>query len=159
MTIQIRNLVPAALLATVMFTTTAVHAEGYMGKVCLLSTVTARETGPVTESPVVVTYDTNFLGGGAYALSGSVNIPGQPYIFTGYGNQIGNILYMNITSTQLHPDPDNWHDAAVQQAKLNLATMTGTFYEIGHNFNPKLSGTQQWNESYTAGTITKTPCP
>ena len=137
------------------FASLPAYAEVYLGKVCLQSTIKERESGPVSpEEKAVVTYDINSLGGNVYALSGRVNIPDQPFVFTGMANLIGNVLYMNITTTQSHPD--GWRDTGVEQVQLNLSTMTGTFYENGHDFKPS---TKQWDSRYTAGTVEKVACP
>lgn len=152
---RMKRIAPAASLLCASIAMSSIsHAEGYLGKVCLSSTVTERESGPVTEPSIVLAYEANHLGGGTYALSGSVNTPEGPFIFTGFGHQAGSILYMNITSTQSHTT--GWRDTAVQQAQLNLTNFTGTFYENGRDYNP---GTGQWDNRYTAGKFSKTACP
>jgi hypothetical protein len=100
-----------------------------------------------------VSYEVNHIGGTAYGLSGNVNITGEPFIFTGYGSQIGSILYMNITTTQSHQD--GWRDSGVMQVQLDLQTMTGMFYENGHDFD---TNTRQWDNRYSAGTVKKVAC-
>ena len=55
-----------------------------------------------------------------------------------------------MTTTQNHPD--GWRDTGINQTRLNLSTMQGTFYEIGHDYNT-LNGAFD-NSRYTAGTVT-----
>ena len=56
---------------------------------------------------------------------------------------------MKKTLTQAHTD--GWMDTGINRTKLNLATMTGTFYEVGHDFNT-VNRTFD-NTRYTAGTV------
>ena len=136
-----------------MFYTPFSNAQLYIGTVCLNSTVLERETGAVSPETFLVKYDVVFLGGSSYSISGHVDIPEQPFIFTGYGNLIGSELYMNVTTTQSHPD--KWQDTGINQTQLNLATMTGSWYEIGNDFNTQ---SKTWDKRYTAGTVAKTSC-
>jgi hypothetical protein len=41
------------------------------------------------------------------------------------------------------------------QVQLDLQTMTGMFYEIGHDFD---TNTRQWDNRYSAGTVKKVAC-
>ncbi|MFZ5775150.1 MAG: hypothetical protein ACOY3Z_06685 [Thermodesulfobacteriota bacterium] len=129
-------------------------AETYLGKVCLTSTITTRETGPVTPQEVTAEYDLTHLGGNSYALAGYINFADEPFVTTGHGMVIGNEFFLNVTTTQSHTD--GWRDTGINQTRLNLSTMTGTFYEIGHDYSPVSS---QWDTRYTAGTVAVTACP
>lgn len=129
-------------------------AQTYIGTVCLLSTVQERETGPVAEEVFIIKYDVTHLGGLAYSIAGAMNNSNAPFVLSGHGTVIGNELYMNMTSTQGHGD--GWQDTGINQTRLNLTTMTGTFYEIGHDFNP---ASKAWDNRYTRGTVAQVSCP
>ncbi len=126
-------------------------AQSYVGKVCLMSTVTERQAGPVTPPELfAVEVDVTNLGGTMYAIAGAVaDLPDQPALVTGIATVIGGEMYMNMTLTQAHTD--GWMDTGINRTKLNLATMTGTFYEVGHDFNT-VNRTFD-NTRYTAGTV------
>ena len=151
----LRSAGTAALLGFSLLATAPVHAEGYMGKVCLQGVITERENGPVADQQkFLVAYEVNHMGGAGYALSGNVNITGEPFIFTGYGNLIGKTLYMNISTTQSHAD--GWRDSGVMQVQLDMATMSGTFYENGRDFD---TVSRRWDDRFTAGTVSRATCP
>ncbi len=140
------------LLTSALLTAPPAFAEGYMGKVCLQGTIT-EHSSPIDGQSFVMGYDVIHLGGTSYSLTGSVTLP-EPFIVTGNGSQIGGIMYMNITTTQSHDD--GWRDTAVMQIQLNTATMTGTFYENGHDYDRV---NRRWDERYTAGTVSRVACP
>jgi hypothetical protein len=144
----------APLAALLMALCVPAAAQSYIGRVCLASTVTERETGPVTPETFTVQYEAASLGGGFYAIAGRVMTPDQPFIVTGIGTLVGSTLYINVTGTQSHSD--GWRDTGVNQTRLDLATMTGTFYEIGRDFSRT---TRQFDLRYTAGTLAATACP
>lgn len=144
-------------LALMLFPAAGAMAQTYVGKFCFSSTVTERETGPVSPPEtfaIVSQYDVTHLGGNAYALVGSLAIPDQPFVTTGLATVIGSDIYVNMTSTQSHPD--SWRDTAVSQTRINLATLSGTFYEVGRDYN---ASTRTWDNRYTAGTVKQAACP
>lgn len=137
------------LLAFVLLPPLAGWAQTYVGKVCLVSTITERQNGPVTPQVMAIQLDVTNLGGSTYAVAGSLPTADQPFVTTGYATVIGGELYFNMSTSQTHSD--GWKDTGLNQTRLNLSTMSGTFYEIGHDFNPL---TRQWDDSrYTAGTV------
>jgi hypothetical protein len=141
-----------ALAALPLLWAAAVPAQvpAYVGKVCLTSTVTARQTGPVTPQVVPILLDVTNLGANTYSVMGAVTPGGdQPFVVAGTGTVIGGDLYLNMTTTQTHAD--GWMDTGINQTRLNLSTLQGTFYEIGHDFN---TANGQFDVSrYTAGTV------
>lgn len=144
----------APLAALLLALSAPAAAQTYVGRVCLNSTVTERESGPVTGQTFLVQYEATNLGGTFYAIAGRVETPDQPFIVTGMGTLVGAVLYINTTGTQSHSD--GWRDTGVTQTRLDLATMTGTFYEIGRDFS---RSTRQFDLRYTAGTVAATSCP
>lgn len=144
------------LLATLVAAPGWALAQAYVGRVCLVSTVTARQTGPVTPQAMTMQLDVTNLGGTTYAVSGWLPTADQPFVVTGQATVIGGELYFNMTTSQRHAD--GWMDTGVNQTRVSLATMTGTFYEIGHDFNTV--GRTFDNSRYTAGTVSLSlnPC-
>ena len=125
------------------------QTPAYVGKVCIVSTVTTRQSGPVTPQVIPIQLDATNLGANVYAVSGAVTTGESPFVLTGTAIVVGGDLYFNMTTTQQHPD--GWRDTGVNQTRLNLSTMQGTFYEIGHDFSTA-TGTFD-NSRYTAGTV------
>ncbi len=125
--------------------------QSYVGRLCLVSTVTERQAGPVSPPEVfAVEVDVTNLGGTMYAVAGAVaDLPDQPALITGIATVMGGEMYMNMTLTQVHND--GWMDTGINRTRLNLATMAGTFYEIGHDFNT--ANRTFDNTRYTAGTV------
>jgi hypothetical protein len=128
----------------------AAQVPSYLGKVCLISTITARQTGPVTPQVVPMLLDVTNLGANTYSVMGATTATGdQPFVVAGTATIIGGELYFNMTTTQSHAS--GWMDTGVNQTRLNLTTLQGTFYEIGHDFN---TANGQFDTSrYTAGTV------
>lgn len=133
--------------------------SSYLGKFCFTSTITSRQTGPVSPQTMVSQYDVSSIGGNAYIIVGSVDITNEPFVTTGFGTVIGNIgnkLYLNMTTTQSHAD-SQWRDTGINQTQLDLSTLSGTFYEVGHDFDPATGSFD--NSRYTAGTVALMTCP
>lgn len=153
---SVKNAIVLGVLAATLLPAGAM-AQTYVGKFCFSSTITERESGPVSPPetiPFVSQYDVTHLGGNAYALVGSIAIPDQPLITTGLATVIGGDIYANMTGTQSHPDA--WRDTGVNQTRINLATLSGTFYEVGHDFSVS---SRTWDNRYTAGTVKQAACP
>lgn len=125
-------------------------AQSYMGKVCVVSTLTTRDQGPVTPEVRALEFDVTNLGGNSYSVAGALVIPGEePAVATGHATVVGNDLYFNMILTMAHSD--GWMDTGINRTRLNLSTMTGTFYEIGNDYN-HLSRTYD-HTRYSAGTV------
>jgi len=125
-------------------------AQSYVGKVCMISTVTTRQQGPVTPERFLLDFDVTNLGGTSYSVAGALlSPPDQPMVATGAGTVVGGDLYLNVVMTQAHAD--GWMDTSINRTRISLATMTGTFYEIGNDFN---TVTRVYDhDRYTAGTV------
>ena len=152
----VMNAIVLGVLASTLFPAGAM-AQTYLGRFCFSSTITERESGPVSPPetvPFVSQYDVTHLGGNAYVLVGSIAIPDQPFVTTGFGTVIGGEIFLNMTGTQRHPDA--WRDTGVNQTRLDLATLSGTFYEVGHDFSV---ASRTWDNRYTAGTVRQAACP
>lgn len=125
-------------------------AQSYVGKVCMISTVTTRDQGPVAPERFVAEFDVTNLGGTTYSVAGAlIALPDEPMVATGQATVVGGDLYFNIVATQVHAD--GWVDTSINRTRLSLATMTGTFHEIGHDYN-RVTRTYDQNR-YSAGTV------
>lgn len=141
-----RHLLPGLVLALPLLA----GAQSYMGKVCVVNTLTTRDQGPVTPEVFVMEFDVTNLGGTTYAVAGGlVAAPDEPVVATGHATLVGNDLYFNMIVTQAHAD--GWVDTGINRTRLSLATMTGTFYEIGHDYNTVTRAYDQ--NRYSAGTV------
>lgn len=125
-------------------------AQSYLGKVCMISTVTTRDEGPVTPERFAGEFEVSNLGGTTYSVAGTVpSSTGEPMVATGMATVVGGDLYFNMVMTQAHTD--GWRDTGINRTRLSLATMAGTFYEIGHDYN---TVTRTYDQTrYTAGTV------
>lgn len=127
----------------------AAGAQSYMGKVCVESTLTTRDQGPVTPEVFRVELDVTNLGGNTYSVAGGLlSPPDEPFVVTGHATLVGGALYFNMVGTQVHAD--GWVDTGINRTRLNLSDMTGTFHEIGHDYNRV---TRSYDTRYSAGTV------
>jgi hypothetical protein len=141
-----RHLLPGLLMLLPLLA----GAQSYVGKVCVVSTVTTRDQGPVAPEVRRMEFDVTNLGGTTYSLAGGLMVPpNEPIVATGLATVVGNDLYFNTTVTMAHAD--GRMDAGINRTRLSLATMTGTFYEIGHDYNT-ITRTYDQNR-YSAGTV------
>lgn len=137
------------LLGLLMVLPLLAGAQSYMGKVCMIVTVTTRDQGPVTPERFAVEFEVSNLGGSTYSAAGSFpSSTGEPMVATGIATVVGGDIFFNMVITEAHAD--GWRDTGINRARLSLATMTGTFYEIGHDYNT-VSRTYDQTR-YTAGT-------
>src|SRR6185369_917450 len=128
-------------------------SQTYVGKVCLISTLTERQTGAVSAQQFAIELAVTNLGGNTYSVAGALVSPSDgPFVVTGSGTIVGNELYLNMTTSQSHSLSHGWMDTGIMQTRLNLASMSGTFYEIGHDFDRV--GRTFDNSRYTSGTAT-----
>lgn len=148
--------VPAALL----FPAADALAQSFVGTYCWNMTVTdTTVTGRVVPfSYVMKTGITNMGNNSSYTLIGYVNDPGDnPFTVSGSGQIIGSRLYLDLSGSQSHIS-GGWRDTSAVHASLDTATFSGTFYDIGNDFNAvsrQVDGTR-----YTAGTIAlASACP
>jgi hypothetical protein len=87
-----------------------------------------------------------------FTVWGKATVAGDyPFYVGGTGILEGNVLTMNLTTTQRHTD--GWRDTGIMQARYNVVDYTGSFYEIGHDYNTKQLG--EFDQRYSAGTLKK----
>lgn len=128
----------------------AAGAQSYMGKVCAVNTLTTRDEGPVTPEVFRMELDVTNLGGTTYSVAGGIlSPPDEPVVVTGHATMVGDALYFNLLVTQVHAD--GWVDTGINRTRLNLSTMSGTFHEIGNDYN-RVTRTYD-HDRYSAGTV------
>jgi hypothetical protein len=130
-------------------------AAQYLGETTWTVSLTQDEHGAKTET-LSMTGAITRMGGAYYAMQGYVNVPNDgPVILAGSGVLIGEYLYLNLTSTQYHPD--NWRNTGVVQVQMNRSNLNATFYEVGNSFDLGSIGPSPTFGSYfTVGSLTRT---
>lgn len=138
------------LLGLLMLLPLLAGAQTYMGKVCVVNTLTTRDEGPVTPEVFMMELDVTNLGGTTYSVAGGLVIPpDEPIVATGHATVVGNELYFNMIVTLVHAD--GWVDTGINRTRLSLSTLTGTFHEVGNDYN-RVSRTYD-HDRYSAGTV------
>lgn len=130
----------------------------FMGKYCWNLTITDTTTDTPILSTFVLTTDIVKMGTASYSLIGYVTDPGDnPAIFSGVGQFIGSTLYLSLIGSQNHLI-GGWRDSSVLHAEINTSTLSGTFYDVGNDFNATTRARD--SSRYTAGTVEiATTCP
>jgi hypothetical protein len=131
-------------------------AAQYLGQSTWTVSVTQNEHGTVSES-ATMTGAVPHVGGAYYTMQGYANVHGDgPFILSGGGVLIGETLYLNLATAQLHTDND-WRDTGVMHVQLDKTTLNGTFYEVGHDFKLSSAGpSPSFDTRFTAVTLTLT---
>lgn len=124
----------------------------FMGKYCWNATITDTTVSDMPiPSTFVLTTDIVKMGTASYSLIGYMTDTGDnPAIFSGVGQFIGSTLYLSLIGSQNHLT-GGWRDSSVFHAEINTATLSGTFYEVGNDFNATTRARD--STRYTAGTI------
>src|SRR5450759_5131695 len=127
-----------ALLLFMLFSSADALAQTFMGTFCWSTTITdSTVTGQVIPTTLIIKTDiTNMGSNTSFTLIGNVAFPGDyPLTLTGFGQIIGSTLYMDLLGSQKHLN-EAWRDTSSMHASLDTATFSGTFYDIGNDFNP-----------------------
>lgn len=117
--------------------TALAQSPTFLGKYCWTITITDTTVNGMT-LPATRTITTNIvdMGNGSYALTGYVLEPNDnPAIYGGVGHMLNGTLYLNLNGSQSHLAPLQDRDTSVLHAEMNLSNFTGTFYEVGSDFN------------------------
>ncbi len=96
------------------------------------------------------------LGGNYYLFQGYVLNSGDgPFLLAGSGVLNGGVLYLTLNTSQQHTDSqtDSNRDTGVMHVQVDPSTLSGTFYEVGHDFDRV---PHAFSERFTAGTVTRT---
>ena len=81
------------------------------------------------------------LGTNYYLFQGFVQIPGDnPFFLAGSGTLIGSTLVLTLNTSQTargYPQPSSSSIAipAIMHVEINPSDLSGTFYEVGHDFD------------------------
>jgi hypothetical protein len=130
-------------------------AAQYLGQSTWTISIKQDEKGPVSDKSFTMTGAITRLGGTYYTMQGYVTLPDDgPFILAGGGVLIGEWFYLNLATAQRHTDSP-WRDTGVLHARVNKTTLSGTFYEVGHDFKDDSSGPSPvFDSRFTAGDIT-----
>ena len=116
---------------------------------CLRATVKETEDGPLAQvKRFTINIHLASEDGSHFTIWGKVKIPNEPFYVGGTGILEGNNLTMNLTTSQKHTE--GWRDSGIMQTKFNISTGLGSFYEIGHDFDPV---NRVFDQRYTAGIL------
>jgi len=111
--------------------------------------------GPQGILPVPMTGAISKLGPNYYLFQGYIQIPNDgPFFLAGSGNIIGSTLYLTLSSSQKHTDVQgqpSFRDTSVIHCELNVSDLSGSFYEVGHDYDRVST---HFSERFAAGTLT-----
>lgn len=104
--------------------------------------------------PIPMTGAISKLGPNYYLFQGCIQIPNDgPFLLAGSGNIIGSTLYLTLSTSQKHtdnPQQSSFRDSSVIHCELNVSDLSGTFYEVGHDFD-RVSN--HFSERFAAGNL------
>lgn len=137
---------------------TLAQDPSFMGKYCWDLIITDDTTGLTLPATFILTTDIVKMGRASYSLIGYVTDSGDnPAIFSGVGQIIDSTLYLSLIGSQRHLN-GGWRDSSVLHAEINTSTLSGTFYDVGNDFNATTRARD--SSRYSAGTIEiATSCP
>jgi hypothetical protein len=153
---------PCAFVALLACATPLSFAQSpaFLGQYCWTITINDSTVEGLT-LPATRTMNTNIvdMANGSYALTGYVLEPNDnPAIYGGVGHMVNGTLYLNLNGSQSHKAPLQDRDTSVLHAEMNTSNFTGSFYEVGSDFN---LGTRMADPMrYSAGNMALTAtCP
>jgi hypothetical protein len=132
-------------------------AQQYLGETTWTVSITQNKHGTVSP-PETFTFTgaVTRMGGTYYTVQGYATVPSDnPDIVSGGGVLIGNTVYLTLTHSLLHTDTNR--DSAVLHLELDKATLNGTVYDVGHDFDTATEGPSPvFSDHFSAGTLTRT---
>lgn len=129
----------------------------YLGKSTWTATITDSTKGGIGET-FTITGGISKVGDEFYLFQGYVTPETDgPFVISGSGFMMGNNLVFTMSESQEHTD-STWRDSGVMHVTLDKGTLSGTFYDIGLDFNPD-AGSRTFDQRYTAGTLACTGDP
>jgi hypothetical protein len=127
----------------------------YLGKTTWTATITdsfpdaTKITGTFT-----VTGGISKVGDEFYLFQGYVIPSGDgPFVMSGSGFMNGSTLVFTLSESQQHTS-ETWRDSGVMHIEVDKTNLSGTFYDIGTDFDTGPARTFG-NHRYTAGTLTR----
>jgi len=150
--ITVLGLTALMILGLSFSTALAGSAVTYLGKTTWTATITDDTQGHVGIQ-FTVTGGISKVGDEFYLFQGYVTIEGDgPFIMSGSGVMVGTELIFTLSESQKHTD-NTWRDGGVMHVTINTSDQSGTFYDIGHDFNTD-PGSRNFDSRYTAGDLT-----
>jgi hypothetical protein len=128
----------------------AAEAQVFIGEVCWT-------VQHASDPPVLARMGVTNMGGPYYILQGYVTgVPqGVPILF-GSGIFNGGNLYLELTATM--EETSGYRNTSQMRGSLNGATLGGSLWEIGMDYNPS-NPTTPFSPYIDALTMTYTSCP
>jgi len=126
----------------------------YLGKTTWTLKITDADNPDRIGESVTVTGGISKVGDEFYLFQGYVTPDGDgPFVISGSGFLMNNTtLVFTLAESQQHTSIP-WRDSGVMHVSIDKATLNGTVYDIGRDFNPD-TGARVFNERYTAGDLT-----
>lgn len=126
----------------------------YLGQTSWTVTLTANTSDPGSVGQSFpVTGGITRLGDNYYQFQGYVSDPNGPFVMSGGGVLVNGQVILSLNTTQNHAD-STWRDTGVMQVTLNESDLSGSLYEVGHDFDTGSPG--GYDQRYSAGTLTRT---
>jgi hypothetical protein len=150
----------------------AANSFNFLGESIWTTTITETEKGlinpnvpPYTPYPTLtITGAISKLGSNYYLFQGVVQVEGDnPFFLGGAGTLVTLpdqtqklVLTLNTSQRHVIPPPPNQtmysRDAGVMHVEINPADLSGTFYEVGHDY----VNNGGFSQRFSAGTLTRT---
>jgi hypothetical protein len=145
-------------------TAMAGNSFNFLGETTWTVTINERETGPITPFNITMTGAISKLGPNNYYLfQGVVQVPPEaqdkPFFLSGGGTMVTfpgaqtPTLVLTLNTSQLHVDSNR--DTGVMHVEINPSNLSGTFYEVGHDFN-RDPNSRSFSQRFTAGSLSTT---
>lgn len=139
----------------------AVNSFNFLGQTTWTVTINETEIGPATPFSILMTGAISKLGTNYYLFQGVVTLPPEagdnPFFASGGGTMVtlpGALtptLVLTLNTSQLHTNSNR--DTGVMHVEINPANLSGTFYEVGHDFDRVQ---KNFSQRFTAGTLSTT---
>lgn len=135
----------------------AVNNVTYLGKTTWTATITDDTDATKKGGTFIVTGGISKVGDEFYLFQGYViSTPDGPFVMSGSGFLNGTTLEFTLAESQKHAD--TWRDSGVMHVSIDTSKWTGSFYDIGHDFDTgTLGSTNHFDQRYTAGTLVGSP--
>jgi hypothetical protein len=131
----------------------AASSPSYLGQTTWTVTITQSTVQGNVGQQFPVTGGITRLGDNYYLFQGFVT-PGDdnPFVMSGGGVLLNGQVILTLSTSQNHTD--TWRDGGIMQVNLSQATLNGSLYEIGHDYNTASPGS--FDQRFTAGTLART---
>lgn len=136
-------------------TTSNCYAAIKEGNYCWNLKITENETGPVPTQTYLMKMHIAPIGNGTTAsLTGKVIVSDDNSpLLTGIATVSSTMISGNLVGTQIHTGTSR--DTSIIRMNMNPTTLSGTFYEVGHDFD---RGNHTFDERFTAGRLVPVQC-